>query len=80
MFRGNLQHTGYIDGYGRITNETLTLKWSYKTGTGIWSSAAIADLDNDGEMEVVVGSSDHKVYCLSSSGKVEWSYKTDDMV
>jgi len=77
MFRGNLQHTGYSDGYGSITNKTLTLKWSYKTGTGVWSSPAIADLDNDGELEVVVGSDDYKIYCLSSNGEVEWSYKTD---
>ncbi|MFA5031796.1 MAG: PQQ-binding-like beta-propeller repeat protein [bacterium] len=52
------------------------LKWSCTAGGGN-SSPAIADVDKDGNYEVVVGSNDHKVYCLNgSTGSPKWSYTT----
>ncbi len=41
------------------------------------SSPAIADLDGDGEIEVVIGSFDQKVYCLrGSDGAQRWVFTT----
>jgi hypothetical protein len=43
----------------------------------VLSSPAIADADGNGTMEVVVGSNDHKIYCLNgATGSVKWSYAT----
>ncbi|MFC2004948.1 carboxypeptidase regulatory-like domain-containing protein [Chloroflexota bacterium] len=46
-----------------------TLEWSYQTGANdIDSSAGLADFDNDGDLEVVVGASDGKVYFINNNG------------
>ncbi|MFH1211547.1 MAG: PQQ-binding-like beta-propeller repeat protein [Candidatus Woesearchaeota archaeon] len=36
----------------------------------------IADIDNDGEKEILVGSEMGVLYCLSKNGKEKWKYKT----
>ena len=43
-------------------------KWSFTTGDEILSSPSIADIDNDGTVEIVFGSNDGKIYCLSLTG------------
>jgi outer membrane protein assembly factor BamB len=41
------------------------------------SSPALGDIDNDGKLEVVVGSDDHKIYALNGeNGSLLWSYST----
>jgi hypothetical protein len=53
--------------------------WSFgmgKTSSTTESSPAVADLDNDGHLEIVVGSSDNNTYCVSSTGKLVWSFPT----
>lgn len=57
---------------------TPIVKWSYKTGSAVESYGAIVDdMDNDGNMEVVIGSDDDKIYSFNGiNGAVEWSYAT----
>jgi outer membrane protein assembly factor BamB len=55
--------------------------WAYNvTGSvsvGIeHSSPTVADIDNDGHMEVIVGTMSNKTYCLSDKGALKWSYTT----
>lgn len=52
-------------------------EWSFKTGGAIYGRATLADLNNDGSLEVVVGSCDNRVYCISNKGEKIWSYETD---
>jgi len=40
----------------------------YQTGEDIVSSPAVADLDKDGKLEVLVGSNDDYLYCLTIQG------------
>jgi outer membrane protein assembly factor BamB len=56
------------------------VKWSYKTGGPVESfGAAVADIDKDDTMEVLIGSEDYKIYCLNgTTGGVKWSYTTGD--
>ena len=70
------------DVYGRlyIFNSSGQVEWSYQTEDCIDSSPAIADLDGDGKMEIIVGSDDGKIYIFNSTGQVEWSYQTDGAV
>ena len=44
------------------------------------SSPRIADLDGDGSNEVIVGSTDKRVYVFNRDGAQRWVYPTGDMV
>jgi len=54
------------------------LQWLYITGGKIDSSSpAIADVNNDGKNEVIIGSSDGRMYVLNGEdGRVVWSFNT----
>ncbi|MBD3190300.1 MAG: PQQ-binding-like beta-propeller repeat protein, partial [Candidatus Heimdallarchaeota archaeon] len=58
----------------------VTEEWGYQTGSDVYSSPAVADLDGDGTLEVLVGSDDDTLYCLSHTGSEEWGYQTGDNV
>ena len=49
-----------------------SLKWRLEFGTGWNACPAVADLDLDGYMELLVGSTDGHLYCLAPSGKTLW--------
>ncbi|MDD5530997.1 MAG: PQQ-binding-like beta-propeller repeat protein [bacterium] len=58
------------------------VKWSYILG-GFANSygAAVANIDNDDTMEVVIGSHDNKLYCFNGiTGSVKWSYYAGNFV
>lgn len=60
-----------------ITNEFIQSGWPKTTGGSVQSSPALGDIDGDGDMEVVVGSLDKKVYvwdCFGTydSNNIEW--------
>ncbi len=58
-----------------------TEKWSFATGSWTSSSPAIADVDEDGDKEVVFGCNDYNVYCLDgATGTQEWSFNTGTAV
>lgn len=46
----------------------------------VYGTPTLADIDNDGKLEVGFGSFDRNVYLLSSSGKVRWYYNAADTV
>ncbi|MCB8978080.1 MAG: VCBS repeat-containing protein [Ardenticatenaceae bacterium] len=56
----------YINGWDRTGNSLPN--WPITLGGYTWGSPALADLDNDGELEVIINSSDSKVHALNSNG------------
>jgi len=59
----------------------MPLLWSYTTGHFVSSSPSIADIENDGKLEVVMGSGDGNLYALNGEdGSLLWAYKTDSAV
>ncbi len=54
--------------------------WTYSGEVGFATSPAVADLEGDGTLEVVVGSYDTNVYCILGDGGFEWKYKTGGAV
>jgi outer membrane protein assembly factor BamB len=52
--------------------------WSYNASQmyTTYSSPAVADIDNDTHMEVLWGSSDANLYCISHTGTLKWNYTT----
>jgi len=63
-----------------VLNSTGQVEWIYETTGSIDSSPAIADLDGEGDMEIIVGSNDGKLYIFNSTGQVEWNYQTGGAV
>ncbi|MFH1228924.1 MAG: PQQ-binding-like beta-propeller repeat protein [Candidatus Aenigmatarchaeota archaeon] len=59
----------------------LSELWNYTTGGSLFSSPAIADVNGDSFIDVVIGSDDRNVYAINgSSGLKLWNYTTDDAV
>ncbi|MEM2637127.1 MAG: PQQ-binding-like beta-propeller repeat protein [Candidatus Korarchaeota archaeon] len=58
----------------QLTAHETTLLWSYATGGAIQTSAAVGDINNDGKLEVVIGSHDGKLYAFNASGTVMWTF------
>ena len=74
-------YVDYFDIYYWYKPEPPIL-WDYKlSGPGTRSSPAVGDIDDDGILEVVIGSEDGTVYSFNSqNGDLEWSYQTGDIV
>lgn len=72
MFRGNAQRTGQGVVAGPVVPELL---WSYSTGDGLDSSAAVGP---DGK--TYIGSWDNTYYVLTSAGSLGWSYITGSYI
>jgi hypothetical protein len=56
--------------------------WSNQTGSqrDYFSSPTVADVDDDGWLEIIVGNDDGNVYCLNRTGGEKWSYLTSGNV
>jgi len=80
MWGGEPTHQSVQLMKGAITSPVI--KWRFATGADVeWQYSAIADVDGDGKMEVVVGSYDNKVYCLrGSDGTQKWAFTTGGWV
>ncbi|TCK06284.1 FG-GAP-like repeat-containing protein [Phorcysia thermohydrogeniphila] len=64
-----------------LNSELFVKVWEYQTGSWVDSSPAIADLNGDGKLDVVIGSLDNKVYALNGeNGQLLWSFQTGDDV
>jgi len=71
---GNYNRTAYSLASFRQTLNNFSLLWGYQTGGNIDWSPAIADLDNDSYLEVIIGSGDGNLYAIHHNGTLYWSY------
>jgi len=89
----NPEKSGRIDaftfGSGVIISLSLAMSvFSSEPGTlfpvdlggPIYSSAIVADIDQDGMDEILVGSDSDKLFCLDANGLTKWQYQTGDDV
>ncbi len=44
------------------------------------SAPVIADIDGDGQQEIIVGSYDHNLYVYRANGQLVWKYETRDVI
>jgi len=54
----------------QVLNGSVARGWPQETGGDIYSSPTLGDLDGNGNLEVVVGSSDRKVYAWNYNGSL----------
>ncbi len=78
MFRHDVHHTGTSPLKGTIDNPAE--KWRFFTNGPVRSSPAVADINNDGDIEIVFGSDDRTLYAVTCEGSVLWSYQTADCI
>ena len=64
--------------YLKSNSMSVTLGWSFETQDYISSSPSVLDIENDGLLEIVIGSTDDYLYCLDNSGNEIWSFQTQD--
>jgi len=71
---------GSDNGYVYCVSHSGELLWKFKTGGSV-KSFSVGDVDGDGEMEVLAGSMDNNLYCVSGvSGREEWRFTTGSLV
>ena len=55
--------------------------WIFQTGDSVVASPAVGDVDNDGKLEVVIGSTDGNVYVLNGvDGSREYTFPTEGSI
>src|SRR5437763_5142641 len=54
------------DGLGIVTRI-----WDYKARNWV-TCICSADIDGDGDVEIIIGSRDGRIYCLSKKGRLHW--------
>ncbi|HEY0678684.1 MAG TPA: PQQ-binding-like beta-propeller repeat protein [Chitinophagaceae bacterium] len=72
QFRGNEAHTGLYNDASPFSS--VKLKWAFKTGSAVRSTPLV-----NGN-RIYVGSGDHYLYSLDTSGTLIWKFKTDAAV
>ena len=60
-----------------IEDGSTTAGFPVSTGDTVIASPALGDIDGDGQLEVVLGSADRKVYAWNGDGSVVWSVTPD---
>lgn len=60
--------------------DTGSQQWRFQVGAKMFSSPAIADIDGDGEIEIVVGAYDGLVHVLDQSGNQEWTFNVGSYI
>jgi len=68
--------TGQI---GAMTSDGTWL-WNFTTGAEVYSTPTAADVDGDGEEDIVFGSFDSTLYVVASDGTPVWSLPVDTPV
>ncbi len=56
------------------------LQWRFLNSGWLLSSPALADLNGDGKLEIIIGSYNGKVYALSARGDLLWEFDTQNTV
>ena len=76
VFGGSLSHRSFQKVKANFTGSRF-IKWEFTTGGsgyGNMASPVIGDVNNDGTMEVIIGSGDHALYVLDGpTGAVIWA-------
>src|SRR5947209_3553381 len=49
----------------------VTRIWEYKARNWV-TCIYVADIDGDGDVEIIIGSREGRIYCLSKTGKLRW--------
>lgn len=67
--------TGYSD-FSSANVESTEVSWTFPTADSVISSPIMSDINEDGYMEIIVGSNDQTLYAIDYEGNEEWIYIT----
>lgn len=80
-FQQNMLRTGFTNATGRITS--VQRRWSYIAREAIYSSPIVADINDDGKVEIVCGdygSPSHIFALYGHNGTLLWEYQVGNPV
>jgi len=78
-FAHDERNSGYSDLYSFLEYDSVGVVWNYSIGRRV-NNPVVADLDDDGYLEVLVGADDGVLYAFSSNGSLLWSFSTEGYV
>ncbi|MEA2055060.1 MAG: FG-GAP-like repeat-containing protein, partial [Candidatus Thermoplasmatota archaeon] len=82
-YYGRSPYFPWTKAYGSLGVEGVDwdVLWVVNNSQPIIASPAVADIDNDSHMEVIIGSLDNTVYVIDgATGTTEWSFTTNDSI